>query len=321
MKILVADTDAPARLLISRSIGNQHELLCVDDGEQALAVLKGADAPQLAILDADLTGISGLGVCRILRQELGPEARYLVLTSDPHSHPDPAEAFIAGADDFILKPLDAAFVQARLRIASRILELQDRCARALDPDSDRDSLTALWSRRVILEFMNAQFARSARDGISMSLLLGDMDNFYSANAKHGQAACDLILRDTAKRISAALRPYDSVGRYGGEEFLIICPDCTLSNAQLVAERLRCLVADEPFNIAGKLIHAAISFGVATTAETGALDADSLLRSADYALLAAKEHGRNRVELAKRIVRQRPSHPRFAPQARARELVQ
>ncbi len=321
MKILLADNDAVSRLLLMRFLGAcGHQVVLADDGVQALDVLQREDPPSVAILDAAMPGMNGCEICRQLRQS-AEEPPYLMLLSSPSAPGDPGDALEAGADDYLEKPVDFGSVKARLRIAARVLELQQRCARALNAETERDSLTGVWSRRAILEFLRAQFARSARDGISTAVILGDMDQFYAANGKFGREACDSVLRETAKRITSSIRPYDSLGRYGGEEFLVIAPDCAMSNAYALAERLRVRIAGEPFMVDNKEIHATISFGVATTAETGAQDEEGLLRSADSALYAAKEHGRNRVETAKRIARYRAAQSRFVPPAKGKELVQ
>jgi diguanylate cyclase (GGDEF)-like protein len=322
MKILLADNDAVSRLLLTRFLGAcGHQVVLADDGIQAMEVLQRDDPPSVAILDSSMPGMSGYDICRHLRETVQAEPPYLMLLSPAKAAGDLGEAFEGDADDYLVKPVDVASVKARLRVAARIIELQERCARALNPETERDSLTGAWSRSAILDFLRAQFARSSRDGISMAIILGDMDQFYTANTRFGQAACDAVLRETVKRISGAIRLYDSLGRYGGDEFLVVAPDCTMSNAHALAERLRAKIADETFVADNKQIQATISFGVATTAETGALDEQGLLRSADSALFAAKERGRNCVEIAKRIARHRSPQPRFLPPAKGKELVQ
>lgn len=320
MKILVADNDAASRLLLTRCLGAcGHQVVLADDGFQAMDVLQRDDPPTLAILDSTMPGMSGYDICREIRHSVRAELPYLMLLSPAKGAGE--ETFEADADDYLFKPFDSASIKARLRVAARVMELQERCARALNPETEHDPLTGAWNRPAILDFLRAQFARSSRDGISMAVILGDLDKFDALNTRFGQVACDALLRDTAKRISSAIRLYDSLGRYGGDEFLIIAPDCTMSNACALAERLRAKIADEPFLAGGKQVHATISFGVATTADTGAQDEDGLLRAADSALLAAKENGRNRVEIAKRVARHRSSQPRFLPSAKSRELVQ
>ena len=321
MKILLADNNAVSRLLLTRFLGESgYQVVLADDGPQAMDVLQREDPPKVAILDSALPGLSGYDICRRLRHsaELSP---YVLLLSSRLAASDPGEAFEAGADDYLGRPVDLGLVRARVRVGARVMELQERCSRALHPETERDSLTGAWNRSTILEFLRAQFARSTRDGISTAVILGDMDQFNAANATFGRAACNAVLREAAKRISNCLRPYDSLGRYGGEEFLIIAPDCTMSNAYAIAERLRINIACEPFVVEGKQLQATISFGVATTAETGAQDEEGLLRSADSALYAAKEGGRNCVEMAKRIARRHALHSRLLPQAKAKELVQ
>ncbi len=321
MRILVADTDPISRVLLSRfAESSAHELVFAKDAAEAINFLQQPDPPQIALVGTCPSGTDDFELCRRIRSAMGESAPYLLVLSSPQEHNAAAELFDS-VDDYLPKPLDAVTLSVRLQIAFRLLELQRCLAQYQNAELDHDPLTGVWGRRAILDHLRAQFARSTRDGVSLAVILGDMDFFYAANAKHGQASCDAILRESARRITGAIRPYDSLGRYSGEEFMIVAPDCTMSGAQGIAERLRSAISDTPFSIAGSRITATISFGVATTAETGALDQDGLLRSADAALLSAKEQGRNRVQAAKRILRSRIPQSRVATSAKSRELVQ
>jgi len=323
MKILLANHDPDSRLLITRYLCAQgHQVVLADDGLQAWDVLQREDPPPLAILDCKMSGMSAHEVCRELHGRQHASKTYLLLLV-PGEHSEPEQLFDLGADDYLLEPLGPGVLNARLRTAFRIMELQERCRvlEAASPLRERDPLTGIWSRSATFEFLRGQFARSTRDGISLAVILADIDNFEAIDTSFGSAASNSVIQEAVRRITLSLRPYDLLGRYSAEECLIVAPDCNMSNAFSLAERLRALISDKSFDIGDKTIHVTASFGIATTAETGALDEDGLLRSADAALYSAKERGRNRAEMAKRIPRQRSSRPRFAPQAKARELVQ
>lgn len=319
MKILVADSEPSLRVQVARFVSAcGHEVVLAEDWAQAWGLLQQR-VSQIAMIGSTIAGANGSETCRRIRHEIGADSPYLLLMA--RSGDAPLELLEAGADDFIVNPVETACIRARLNVAVRIVELQERCSHALEPETDRDLLTGIWGRRAIAEFLRSQFARSSRDGISLAVILGDMDNFYVANAKYGYEVCDSVLRETTHRIKLSIRPYDILGRYGGEEFLVIAPDCMMSNAQVVAERFRALIAEQPFDVCGKQVQVTMSFGIATTSETGAMDAEGLLRSAGSALLVAKENGRNRVEIAKRIPRPRMPYPRLAAAQRVKELVQ
>lgn len=325
MRVLLADHDSISRTLVTRLLNVWgYEVLSVADGHEAWHLLQHEDAPRMAILDSAMPGIGGLEICRRVRASCAGVYRYLLLMTCGDQCEDLLHSLETGADEFITKPFGAAALKARLQLGCRILELQDRLVQALEAsrfEASHDALTGLWNRAAILEFLHGQFARASRDGISVAVAIADIDHFKKVNETYGHQAGDELLRQIAKRIRKPVRPYDWVGRYGGEEFLIIAPDCTLSNAYSMCERLRFAVADKPFEIAGNKVESSLSFGVATTAETGAFDEEGLLRSADAALYLAKERGRNRIELAKRTTKSHTPPLRPSSSDKRKELVQ
>jgi diguanylate cyclase (GGDEF)-like protein len=324
--VLVADDDPISRLLITRFLNLWgYEVVAASDGDQAWQMLQQEDAPPIAILDWMMPGLDGIEICRRIRtsREAG-RYRFLILLTARNSRDDVLRGLDAGADDYLTKPVDAAEMKARLMIARRIVDLQERLMQAVEVnryEATHDALTGFWNRAAMLEFLHGQFARSSRNGISVALVLADVDHFKKVNDEHGHLAGDAVLRELAARLKKIVRPYDWIGRYGGEEFLVVAPDCTMSNAYAVCERLRAAVGDKPILCSGDSVQVTMSFGVATTAETGVGDEDSLLRAADTALYAAKQQGRNRVEMAKRSPRLRPRHFRPGDAAKAKELVQ
>lgn len=319
MKILLADSDSESRGQISRILtAAGHVAVVTEGGFRAWDYLLTEDQPDVVMLDAALSDMRAEEICRAVRERSDVHRPYLVLLADSDAADD---AFCCGADDIIANALDARILNARLRLAARVLDLQSKCASVSNPEADRDPLTGIWSRFAMMDFLHAHFSRSTRDGVSMAVILGDMDHFQSVNVSFGGAVCDSVLKESARRMKDSLRPYDCFGRFGGEEFIVIAPDCTMSNAQSIANRLRAVIGDQPFYVGGRKVEVTMSLGVATTGDTGALDEDGLLRSADSALLSAKENGRNRVELAKRIARTRLPQARFSPASKPRELIQ
>jgi diguanylate cyclase (GGDEF)-like protein len=180
--------------------------------------------------------------------------------------------------------------------SARLLVTQTRLIRtqeALRREASHDSLTSLWNHKVILEILNRELIRAERHSQSVGVIMADVDDFKKVNDSRGHAAGDVVLRIIASEMAAVVRPYDSVGRYGGEEFLIVAPDCGPAEIWELAERIRCSVANSSIVAGGSSLNVTLSLGVAT----GRLAADSerLLAGADSALYLAKSGGRNRVE--------------------------
>lgn len=179
---------------------------------------------------------------------------------------------------------------ARLLVTHhRLLDTQE----ALQREATHDSLSGLWNRRAILEIFERELLRAQREAISVGVIMADIDHFKSVNDTRGHAAGDIVLRIVASEIAAALRPYDSVGRYGGEEFLIIAPGCTLAETWHLAERVRAAVANCSIMLTGERVPVTLSIGITSGQSTD--HPDPLLRAADFAMYEAKSAGRNRVE--------------------------
>jgi diguanylate cyclase (GGDEF)-like protein len=162
-------------------------------------------------------------------------------------------------------------------------------------EASRDSLTGLWNHKVILDLLERELLRAERDGQAVGVIMVDVDHFKAINDSRGHAAGDVVLRIIASGIAAMVRPYDSVGRYGGEEFLIIAPGCALGETWELAERVRQHVASCSIMAGGSNVKVSLSLGVATAA--AAPDIEKVLHAADAAMYAAKRAGRNRVEPA------------------------
>lgn len=166
---------------------------------------------------------------------------------------------------------------------------------ALRFKATHDELSGVLSRGAILEILHKEVARSRREGRPLGVIISDIDRFKAVNDEHGHLAGDALLRGVAQRIASLMREYDSVGRYGGDEFLVILPGCDLENSKLAAERLRQSLSREPMVTGEGAFSVTMSFGLATTDGTAYSDVDSLIRAADEALYQAKNLGRNRVE--------------------------
>ena len=171
----------------------------------------------------------------------------------------------------------------------RLLEVKD----ALHRQATGDGMTGIWNRGAVLEILKAELLRADRTGTSVGVIMADIDHFKNVNDSFGHAVGDSVIRDVAKVITGAIRPYDSAGRYGGEEFLVIAPGCSMSETKNLAERIRLSTSTYEFACKGNRLHISVSMGV--TAGGGAKDLENILHTADAALYRAKILGRNRVE--------------------------
>ena len=200
------------------------------------------------------------------------------------------------------KPFDVDELRARVWAGRRILDLQAALIRAHDDlqfAAAHDALTGLWNRGAILDSLNREVSRRQRTGDALGVIMADIDYFKKINDTHGHLVGDAVLREVTRRLVVGVRPYDAVGRYGGEEFLIVFPGCSAPNLIVGAERLRHCIADQPIETSAGQIPVTLSLGL-SSAEQGekeTLDCEAFLRAADEALYAAKARGRNRVESA------------------------
>jgi len=298
MRILVAEDDRASRCLMEVTLRKWgHDIVLAVDGEEALAALRRDDGPKLALLDWMMPGLDGLEVSRRIRATTGGEYIYIILVTAKSRKQDMLDGLEAGADDYVTKPVYSRELRVRLRAGERILNLQSELIAAresLREQATHDSLTRLWNRRAILDILSREVSRSAREDTSLGVIMADVDHFKAVNDGYGHSVGDHVLMEIAQRLHMALRPYDMVGRYGGEEFLMIVPRCDTTFAAYVADRLRSAVAVDPFCADGHELPVTASFGVA--AARGLVDpsGQSLIQAADGALYAAKDAGRNRV---------------------------
>ena len=296
MRILIADDDLVSRRLLERTLVSQgHEVTAVGDGLAAIAALLAPDGPRLAILDWMMPGATGLEVCRQVRARPAPYVYVLLLTARGRRE-DVVTGLDAGADDFLTKPFDALELRARLRPGERIVDLQEGLIRAREELRElaiHDSLTGLWNRGMVLEQLGRELSRSRREGKALAVAIADLDHFKKVNDTFGHAAGDAVLREAADRMRSAIRDCDSIGRYGGEEFLLVLPGCDGAAGLAVAERVRNRTADEPVRAGDALLPVTVSIGLAFT-EASPVGSEALVHAADEALYRAKAAGRNRV---------------------------
>jgi two-component system cell cycle response regulator len=300
MKVLVAEDNPVSRKVVGSMLSKWgYEVVMATNGDEALRALQAEDGPELAILDWMMPGIDGVEVCRRVRQGKREPYIYMLLLTARTARQDLLEGMDAGADDYVTKPYDTHELRVRIRAGRRILELQAELVKAreaLRDQATRDGLTGIWNRNALFEVIGRELARSTRERLPLAVVMADLDRFKHVNDVYGHLAGDAVLREAARRMSACMRPYDAIGRYGGEEFVVVLPGCDAVTGRQQAERLRAALADEPFRICNCETAVTCSLGVAWTGDSD-VTCDSLIRAADQALYDAKRRGRNRVQVA------------------------
>jgi two-component system, cell cycle response regulator len=299
-RVLVAEDDTMFRRILQSWLEAWgYRVTLAEDGGQAWTALQQEPPPQLLILDWMMPQTNGVELCRRVREENRTPYQYILLATAKDGKQDLVKGLEAGADDYLTKPFDKSELRARLKACNRILTLQDSQIQAREQllfQATHDLLTGVWSRGAILETLRRELDRAARSETATGLMMLDIDHFKAINDTHGHLVGDDVLKQVTQRIVHAVRGYDSVGRYGGEEFLIVLPGCGRDQIDQGAERVRSAVDDGPLLVDGVTIAVTVSIGAAVA--TGATVSDlEILAAADAALYRAKRAGRNRTVLS------------------------
>jgi len=316
LKILIVDDDPNSRRLLAVNLGwAGHEVVEADGGESAWDHYQREHA-RLVITDWMMPGMNGLDLISHIR-EVQEQAgfSYIILLTALSGKAQVVRGLQAGADDYLTKPYNLDELAARIKIAERILDLQEKLTisrRQMEVLAMQDTLTGLLNRRAIHDRALAELNRLKRGTAAapLSVIMLDIDYFKDVNDAFGHEAGDRVLQGIAELLAQQLRSYDGLGRWGGEEFLMLLPGTGLVEAQAVAERIRAAVEQaapslQPAPYANGQNPISASQGVASietleAAEEGAGSEhwlDELVRAADQALYRAKKDGRNRVALA------------------------
>ena len=301
MRVLAAEDDPVSRRALETFLRRWgYNVTAVQNGLEAWKALQEESAPPLAVLDWMMPGMDGVQVCREVRGR-GPEPYvYILLLTAKDQKEDVVQGIEAGADDYLTKPFDPQELKARLRTGQRIIELQEELIRAREElriRATRDALTGLWNHAAILDSLSRELDRSRREGAPLGIMMADIDHFKRINDTRGHLAGDGVLHQVAEILQTTLRAYDSVGRYGGEEFLVVAPGSDAASTSQLAERLRAAVREATAAGGPASRPVTMSVGFTSTVELPDADWDVLLRAADGALYDAKRAGRNRVQMA------------------------
>jgi diguanylate cyclase (GGDEF)-like protein len=301
MRVLAADDDLVSRMMLRGAVERLgHECILAGDGEEAWRLLQDT-CPDVFITDRMMPGIDGLELCRRVRARSNESYTYIILATSLVQREEILTGMEAGADDYLTKPLEPFDVQVRLVAAQRVTTLHGQLANyreELARLARTDPLTQLRNRLSLNDDLEALHARSDRYQRPYCITMCDVDHFKSYNDTCGHQAGDDVLRAVAATLARQAREVDGVYRYGGEEFLLLLPEQSLSGGSVPAERVRRAVEDlsitHPSSPSGRVT---ISVGLAAFEPGDSLTAQDMLNRADAALYKAKAEGRNRVATA------------------------
>jgi len=282
-RILLVDDDVPLAQHFSwvlKSAG--HEVVTLSDAAQLLELIPQF-VPELIIMDLHMPGCSGIEVARVLRQDdANIGIPILFLSADSNRGPA-QEAIIAGADDFLLKPIgDDWLVSA---VNARIIR-----ARAVNSLAQRDSMTGLLNHLSIKQHLELEISAAAREQTPLCFAMVDLDHFKKINDTHGHPVGDKVIRGIAQMLKQRLRRSDAVGRYGGEEFALVLRDTDIEAAKIILNKIRESFAGLRFNGRDGSFSGTLSAGVCQVREDETVE--SAVRRADEALYVAKRASRN-----------------------------
>jgi diguanylate cyclase (GGDEF)-like protein len=317
VKVLVAEDDYTSRVLLETMLrGWGHEVLTAEDGDGALRLIAQHDDLQLLVLDWIMPGRDGPDICRAVRAAVRQNYVYIILLTAKTEREAFLEGMESGADDYIIKPFDAEQMRARLRVAERIVQLEERLssqnealrlaneqtrqlltqvqaqAIELERQAREDWLTGLYNRRHLDLHLQREFVRARRYQSPLTVAIADLDNFKSVNDRFSHHVGDEVLRTLADILQSNSRSTDIVGRYGGEEFVIILPETTREQGLIVCEKIRRTVEEYNWSRVHEGLRMTVSVGMSS--DTSLANYEKMLTQADDRLYEAKRAGKNTV---------------------------
>jgi two-component system chemotaxis response regulator CheY len=297
MKILIAEDD----YISCKSLENNlrewgYDVVAARDGNEAWELARSNDI-RLAILDWNMPGIDGIELSHMIRNEYKQEDSkyiYIILLTGRGGQDDIIKGLSTGADDYMIKPYSFVELKYRIQNGERIIKNEDKRIRL----ASLDNLTRLWNRNKIFEFLDAELKKGVRESIPTGVVMIDIDHFKRINDRYGHLIGDEILVEVADRLKNAIRPYDRIGRYGGDEILVVLPNCGNKEAKNIAKRLYDSVSEEKIRTEIGSLKINISVGCVSNENFLRVSKMELIQASDNALLSAKKKGRDRIILSK-----------------------
>lgn len=300
MNILLVEDSATLRHAMSHYVtAAGHTPVLASSGEEALQMLEDT-LIDMVIMDVEMPGLNGFETTRLIREWLGERWIPIIFVTGLSDDENYREGIEAGGDDYLIKPVSAIIIQAKIRAMERISSMRDQLNQLnqeLAALSQQDSLTHLYNRRTFTEKATHQWLVSTRQQLPLGALMIDVDHFKLYNDHYGHLAGDQCLVQIADAIKSCLhRPADLLARYGGEEFIALLPDTDQAGVEAVASSIVNAVAalQLPHEVSPTRPFATVSIGASTCLQTQGFSLKQLVRSADKALYQAKRKGRNQL---------------------------
>jgi diguanylate cyclase (GGDEF)-like protein len=304
--VIIAEDEPSVRALLGRQLEDAgYSVVSCADGEEALEAVR-RQGSGIILADWMMPKMDGIQLCRAVRELCASEELgvvYYILVTAKSKQEQMVAGLDAGADDYLTKPYHAKELLARLRAGERIFELQRQLMRRqeelraanreLECMAHTDPLTGLANRRRLFERLEEAWSLARRHKRPLTCVMFDLDDFKQVNDAHGHNAGDDVLREIGGLLAKQSRRHDIIGRFGGEEFLLICPETSIDGATVAAERIRQRVAGQPIAVAGSTVQVTLSAGVAA-ARPEHKSSDAWIAEADAMLYRAKDGGRNQV---------------------------
>ena len=298
-KILIAEDDQITAKIIERHLRDWgYDVYLEKNGEDGWHTLEQENI-RIALLDWMMPKMDGLQLCRRVRAARSDPYTYLILLTARTSTTDIVEGLNAGADDYITKPVEPSELRARLMTGIRIIELENRNKRLqkkLEKLAREDSLTGFLNKKNIQERLEEELSRGRRENRPVSAVLLDIDNFKLINDTHGHNVGDQVLQEIAGRLRRNIRRHDHIGRYGGDEILVLLWHAATEPLRIVAQRLCRCVSQEAIPTDAGPLQVTVSVGGASSEEHPEISGEDLIKVSDQALYDAKHQGRNRAEV-------------------------
>ena len=286
--LIIDDVEANVHALMEL-LGEEYDLLGALEGEEALAILE-EESVDLILLDILMPGMDGMEVCRRLKADEKTRDIPVIFITVKTDEDSIVDAYDLGGVDYITKPFLAREVLSRVKKELKFQEMMQELAML----ASTDPMTKLYNRRYFSRIAQHVLALAKREVESLSVIMLDIDRFKRINDTYGHHVGDQVIILLAETITAHLRKSDFSARFGGEEFVILLPRTSLSNARSTAEKLRKAVETLTFKTAeGAEVYFTVSLGVSTVDIMTETSVEPALKRADDAMYLAKESGRNR----------------------------
>jgi two-component system cell cycle response regulator len=302
MKILIAEDNLISLKMLEKTLVDwRYSVYKAPDGEKAWQLLHKHKV-RIVILDWMMPGLNGIELCKKIRKSRNDRYTYIILLTSKDDSTDVIEGLMAGADDYITKPFNPQELKARLQTGRRIIRLEAQLLitqRRLHEMATKDGLTRILNREAILQTLDDEHSRSHREKSTYSAIMVDIDNFKLINDTHGHQIGDKVIFEVACRLKKNLRRYDKIGRYGGDEILIVLPSCSSEELEWIARRLCNAVNTETVETTKGPVCVTISLGGISSADIEQPSSQQILIESDAALYKAKRMGRSRFAVVTR----------------------